>query len=100
MKYTARFPNTIIEKHFWKDLESLPKEIQEDALKAIRSLEQCPRPFGQKPFKQLNPPIAVYNFTAQYRIRIRDYRVLYDVNDQQKIVWIYVLRKRNEKTYR
>jgi len=100
MKYTARFPNTNIEKNFWKDFGLLPKEIQEEVLKAVRSLENVPRPFGQKPFKQLNPPVAVYKYTAQCRIRIRDYRVLYDVNDQLKVVWIYVLRKRNEKTYR
>ena len=100
MKYTAKFPNTAIEKHFWDDLEALPKEIQEEVLKGIRSLENVPRPFGKKPFKQLTPPIAVYNFTAQYRIRVRDYRVLYDVDDRQKVVWVYVLRKRNEKTYR
>lgn len=100
MKYTAKFPNALIEKHFWYDFGLLSKKVQDEVLKAIRSLEASPRPFGLKPFKQLNPPIAVYNFTAQYRIRIRDYRVLYDVDDQQKVVWIYVLRKPNEKTYR
>ncbi len=100
MKYQARFPNPVIEKHFRKDLGLLPKDLQEEILNAVRSLEDVPRPFGQKPFKQLNPPVAIYNFAAQYRVRVRDYRVLYDVDDRQKVVWIYVLRKRNEKTYK
>ena len=100
MKYTAKFPNTIIEKYFWSDFKLLPKKLQEEVLEALVSLESMPRPFGQKPFKQLKPPISVYKYTAQYRIRVRDYRILYDVDDRQKVVWVYILRKRNEKTYR
>jgi len=37
-------------------------------------------------------------FTAQYRLRIGDYRVLYDVDDERRIVWILALRKRGERT--
>lgn len=100
MKYTARFPNNILGKYFWKECALLPKDIQQEITEAIRSLESIPRPFGQKPFKQLKPPIAMYAYTAQYRIRVRDYRILYDVDDKQKIVWVYALRRRSEKTYR
>ncbi len=100
MQYTAKFPNSIIEKRFWKELHALPQALQEDILKTIRDLEHNPRPFGQKPFKQLKPPIHVYDYTAQYRVRIGNWRVLYDVDDKHKTVWIFVLRQRNEKTYR
>ena len=100
MKYTAKFPNATVEKYFWKEYAKLPQGLQAEILEAIRSLEHDPRPFGQKLFKQLRPPLAVYAHAAQYRIRLGDYRILYDVDDQRKTVWIYVLRKRNEKTYR
>ncbi|MCK5306746.1 MAG: type II toxin-antitoxin system RelE/ParE family toxin [Candidatus Omnitrophica bacterium] len=35
-----------------------------------------------------------------YRLRIGDYRVLYNVDDKQKIVWILDIRICAEKTYR
>ncbi len=66
---------------------------------AIFKLQDYPRPFGQKLFKQLAPPIECYEFTAQYRLRVGDYRILYDVNDERKIVWILALRKCGETTY-
>ncbi|MBF0533256.1 MAG: type II toxin-antitoxin system RelE/ParE family toxin [Candidatus Omnitrophica bacterium] len=99
MNYTAQFPTAAIQKKFYKELAHLKKSEQSVVLDVIRSLEHDPRPFGRKPFKQLVPPIVLYQFAAQYRIRIGNHRVLYDVDDQKKIVWIFALRKRNEATY-
>ena len=101
MKYKCLFPTPTIEKKFEKILSRISQvKIQDQIMEAVGKLEDNPRPFGIKPFKQLNPPIQCYQFTAQYRLRIGDYRVLYDVDDDKKIVWILVLRKRDEKTYR
>ena len=99
MSYTARFPNPVIEKYFWKEVNHLPSKIQENILDAIRDLQDNPRPFGQKPFKQLNPPVYIYDYAAQYRIRVGDHRVMYEVEDRTKTVWILSLRRRNERTY-
>lgn len=66
-------------------------------MQAIEKLGKNPRPFGEPKIK---PPLIVYHFTAQYRIRIRNFRVLYDVDDKNKIVWILALKKRDEKTYK
>ena len=66
-------------------------------MKAVEALGDNPRPWGEPKIK---PPLVVYQFTAQYRLRVRDYRVLYDVDDETKTVWILALRKRNEQTYR
>ena len=100
MKYSARFPSPSIEKKFWKDLSDIPRKAQDEILAVVGSLEENPRPFGQKPFKQLVPPTHIYSFVAQYRVRIGDYRVLYDVDDKRKIVWVFAVRRRSEKTYR
>lgn len=100
MNYSARFPAESTQKKFLKGLDLLPDKMQAEIWNAIRDLEKTPRPYGAKPFKQLKPPVFVYQFTAQYRIRVGDYRILYDVDDKQKIVWIFALRKRNEKTYK
>lgn len=101
MKYACLFPNVSIEKEFEKSLLKIPHiNFRENIRGAVERLEDNPRPFGTKLFRQLRPPIGFYNFTAHYRIRICDYRVLYDVNDDSKTIWILGLRKRDEGTYR
>ena len=95
--YKVKFPNASIEKKFYKELDAVqPKSLQDEILKMASSLADDPRPKGEPKIK---PPIEVYNFTAQYRVSIKNYRVLYDVNDHIKTVWILALRKRNERTY-
>lgn len=100
MTYNVRFPNLSIEKIFSKIISKIPQlNIQNRIMESIEMLAANPRPYGEKPFKRLKPPIRFYRFTAQYRIRIGDYRVLYDIDDDKKIVWILALRKRSERTY-
>lgn len=101
MKYKVKFPNRSIEKKFEAALLGIPhKATQERIMDEVQKLTDNPRPYGDKKFKKIKPPIEIYNLTAQYRIRIGSYRVLYDVDDKKKIVWILVLRKRTERTYR
>ena len=99
MKRRVLFPSESIEKKFGKALSNIPPRLQNKIMETVEKLADNPRPFGQKPFKQLTPPIECYQFTAQYRIRMGDYRVLYNVDDVKKVVWILAIRKRNEKTY-
>ncbi len=101
MKYEVRFPTRSIENKFNKLLSKIPQaNIQGKIMEVIEKLTDNPRPYGKKPFKKLKPPIQFYQFTAQYRIRIENHRVLYDIDDKKKIVWILALRKRSEKTYK
>ncbi len=99
MKYEVRFPNSSIEKKFDKAISKISQvNIQNEIIEAVEELADNPRPYGKKPFKKLKPPVQFYRFVAQYRIRIGDYRVLYDVDDERKIVWILALRRRGERT--
>lgn len=101
MKYKVKFPSRSIEAKFGKVLGKVPqRNIQDEIMAAVEKLADNPRPFGRKPFKKLKPPIQFYEFSAQYRIRIRDYRVLYDIDDKKKMVWILALRRRSERTYK
>lgn len=101
MKYEVKFPNHSLEKNFEKVILKIhPVNLQEEIMQQVQKLADNPRPFGEKPFKKLKPPIQLSQYTAQYRIRIGDFRVLYDVDDEKKIVWILVLRRRSEKTYK
>lgn len=101
MKYEVKFPNHSLEKNFEKVILKIhPVNLQEEIMQQVQKLADNPRPFGEKPFKKLKPPIQLSQYTTQYRIRIGDFRVLYDVDDEKKIVWILVLRRRSEKTYK
>ena len=101
MIYDVRFPNLSIEKKFDKVLSKIPQiNLQYEIIESVQKLADNPRPYGEKPFKKLKPPIQFFQFTAQYRIRIGNYRVLYDIDDNKKIVWILALRRRSEKTYK
>jgi len=101
MKYKVKFPNRSLEKKFAKILSKVPQiSLQDEIMDDVEKLTENPRPFGKKRFKKLRPPIYFYHFTAQYRIRVGNYRVLYDIDDKQKTVWILHLRRRTEHTYK
>ena len=101
MKYKVKFPSRSIARKFMEVLEDIPDtQVQEKIMKEVEKLADNPRPYGKKPFKKLKPPVSLYQFVAQYRLRIGNYRVLYDIDDKQKTVWILALRKRSEHTYK
>jgi len=98
MKYKVVFPTKRLAEVFFAMLEGINDgELRKEIKKQTLGLGNNPRPHGNPKIK---PPIEVYNHLAQYRIRIGSYRVLYDVDDKRKKVWIFALRRRNERTYR
>jgi mRNA interferase RelE/StbE len=76
----------IIEHRAAKEIESLPDEIIQRITDTIRSLKLNPRPHGVK--KLLGD--------EGWRIRIRDYRILYTIDDEQKLISIYRVKHRRE----
>lgn len=100
MKYRVLFPTPSLEDKFYKILVKLPRKIQDTIMQAAANLGQNPYPQGKNIFKKLTPPLKLIQYTAQYRLRIGDYRILYDVDERKKLVWILVLRKRGEDTYK
>ena len=96
-RYRIVYSNPSTQKHFERFLADLPKNAQDEILEAVESLALNPRPFG---VTKVQPPLIVYNQIAHYRVRIRDHRVLYDIDDARKKVFIHAIRSRNEKTYR
>ena len=97
MNYKIRFPTNSLKKKFDKKVGNTPQYIQEKVSEALKDLEKNPRPEGEPKIK---PPIPIASYIAQYRKRIGGYRILYDIGDKNKIVWILAFRGRNEKTYR
>ena len=96
--YQVGFPNEAIQKHFEKELSDLDRSALVRIKQAIEAFGFDPRPPGKK-FKFLRPPIEVYQYAANYRLRVGDYRVLYDVDEKEKKVILLSIRRRSEKTY-
>jgi mRNA interferase RelE/StbE len=99
LPYEVVFPSERVERAFQKSLEHVPPDYREAIVIAIRALATNPKPQGNRT-KRLTGQLIVLQFTAEYRLRIGPYRVLYDVDDQRKKVVILKLAKRDEHTYK
>lgn len=73
-----------------KELEALPDQIAERILAKIDALAKNPRPVGCKPLKG---PLKLW------RLRIGDYRVVYEIDDNHQKIDVSIVRHRSE-TYR
>lgn len=69
----------------------LDKQLAKQIAEAVRRLENDPRTHGT--IKLEDAPVA------KYRYRVRNHRVLFDINYEEKIIEILDIRKRDEKTY-
>lgn len=98
MKYTVVFPTEKHLKAFEKALKKIPqKNKRENIMQEVESLATNPRPEGKK-YKALKPPLSIGMLTANHRLRVGDYRILYDIDLKKKKVWIFELRKRTDRT--
>ncbi len=80
--------------HAQRDIDRLrTKTIRDDFERiagGIRSLAEDPRPPGCR---------KITGGTNSFRIRVGDYRIVYDVRDAEKLVLIIKVGRRNESTY-
>ena len=67
----------IITKSIQKQLANLPNNIQERVYEKIAQLAEEPRPDGV---------VKLKGYDNEYRIRIGDYRLVYEIRDEQLIV--------------
>jgi mRNA interferase RelE/StbE len=79
MRYDVRFKPRAV-----KDIERLPPRIQGQILAGIDEISNDLK----RDVKRLT------NFTPEYRLRVRDYRVLFEIED--KTIVIYRIRHRRE----
>jgi mRNA interferase RelE/StbE len=78
-----------------RDLEKLKSRIRmqdfERLRNAVRALAEEPRPHGVR---------KIRGAEKAYRIRVGNYRVVYDVYDGDNLVLILQVTRRSETTYR
>lgn len=69
-----------------RDLNSLPDKEVEQIVRRIIQLINNPRPFG----------IQKLTDEEVYRIRIGKYRILFEVDDKKKVIFIFRIKHRKE----
>lgn len=74
-----------------KTFKKIPKEYQRKIKNRILKLEK--NPFTTGTIKLIDYPIA------QYRHRIGDYRILFDIWKEKKILMILDIKRRTSTTY-
>lgn len=77
----------LLERGAEKDLKELPAEVFGRTIRAIRALSQVPRPPGSR---------KLTGSKNDWRIRIGDYRAIYEINDNGKQVRVFRIRHRKE----
>ncbi len=79
-----------IDKSALKQLGKIEKPPREKIRAAIRDLADNPRPFGYK---------KLVDEGGLYRIKVGNYRIIYEVIDKTLLVSVLRVAKRNERTY-
>lgn len=80
----------IIEKKASKEAKSIPQKDRTAIDKKILALSVNPRPQASKKLTEKDG----------FRIRVGNYRILYTIDDGAKMVIIYRIKTRSEKTYK
>ena len=70
-----------------KELEHLPREVAERVVAFLERLARHPRPAGARKLR---------GAADLWRIRVRDYRVIYAIDDVRQIVDVRVVRHRKD----
>jgi mRNA interferase RelE/StbE len=81
MSYQVNLPKTV-----QKQLNALPQELKQRILKALAQLQEEPRPANSLQMKG----------GQGFRLRIGDYRVLYDIDDNSQIINLRRIGHRRE----
>lgn len=68
----------------------LPRNDRDRILAALRGLAENPRPAGCRPVKAAGK--------GTYRVRVGDYRVIYVVLDDERVIIVARVGKRDERT--
>jgi mRNA interferase RelE/StbE len=77
----------VVERSAEKDLRKLPVDVRFRVANALRSLANNPRPVGSR---------KLAGTKHDWRIRVSDYRVIYEIADSIEVVRVYRIRHRRE----
>ena len=79
--------NVLLERAAEKDLSRLSAQVHDRIIAAIQGLARDPRPPGCR---------KLVGSTQDWRIRVGDYRVIYEIADAVRVVRVHRVRHRRE----
>ncbi|MBW4625689.1 MAG: type II toxin-antitoxin system RelE/ParE family toxin [Brasilonema octagenarum HA4186-MV1] len=82
MSYTI-----IISKSVQKQIDDLPNDVIERVVEKIQNLAEEPRPDGV---------VKLKGSDNEYRIRVGDYRVRYEIDDESQLVQLLQCKHRKD----
>ncbi|MEH2079828.1 MAG: type II toxin-antitoxin system RelE/ParE family toxin [Nostoc sp.] len=77
----------IISKSVQKQIDNLPNDVLKRVIEKIQNLASEPRPDGI---------VKLKGFDNEYRIRIGDYRVRYEIDDESQLIQILQCKYRKD----
>jgi mRNA interferase RelE/StbE len=77
----------LLERSAEKDLRRLSSRVHDQVIDRIAALANNPRPIGSR---------KLAGTKNDWRIRVGDYRVIYEVADSIRVVRVYRIRHRRE----
>lgn len=77
----------VIAKSVQRQIDTLPNEVSDRVAKKIGQLQENPRPLGA---------IKLKGFANEYRIRIGDYRIRYEIDDETQAIWLLQCKHRRD----
>jgi mRNA interferase RelE/StbE len=77
----------VVERSAEKDLRKLQLDMRFRVADALRSLAKDPRPVGSR---------KLAGTKHDWRVRVGDYRIIYEIADAIRVVRIYRVRHRRE----
>ncbi len=77
----------LVERRAERDLNRLPRDLFDRVIRAVKSLADNPRPAGSR---------KLTGSENDWRIRVGDYRVLYEIDDPSQAVRVMRVRHRRE----
>ena len=83
----SRVYQVLLERSAERDLRRLSAELHQKAISAIRALADDPRPPGCR---------KLAGSKTDWRIRIGDYRIVYEIADTVRIVRVHRVRHRRD----
>lgn len=83
-----------LKKSAKKELDDCPSEYSDKIKKILYFLKKNPHPFKYLDVKKLK------GTKNTFRIRIGRYRIIYEVINEEKLILVLKIAKRDEKTYK
>ena len=77
----------LVERRAERDLNRLPHDLFDRVIRAVKSLADNPRPAGSR---------KLTGSENDWRIRVGDYRILYEIDDPSQAVRVMQVRHRRE----